>query len=294
MEHLIMHENETLDPTVEVPPSPTGLYPGPIWATGAALAADDANEPEPEIPPSATGLYPGPIWAEASALDADVGVAPETAASELGLQEIYRIVRVCGEGISGDDLYASVAGDQGESTGLAFGMSHFTQASGMLGRVLAKMRERDAALFSQCFGSDADALLATTNASTPAARLAPVGGMPLWSATWRDRFRLAGAFPECQAAQNEVAIEEQFRPMLPTVMAHGLVTDRALAVAYDLVATYGFDDGLRRILEAIGPMPGTASTLVERIIAACDDPVRARLERLRASKDLDDISYRRL
>jgi hypothetical protein len=283
MEHLTMHTSEPHDPTVEEAPSPTGLYPGPVWALGGGFSSDTIEE-EPEIPPSATGLYPGPVWAESASL------AHEAA---LDLQEMYRVIRECATGFSGDDLYASVAGDQGEATGLAYGLVHFTQSSGMLGRVLTKLRDRDAGLFAQVFGADAQQLLDVTNGASAELRLRPVGGLPLWNATWRDRFRIAGTLPECQAAQNEVAIEEQFRPMLASAFAHGLTTDRALAVAFDLVATYGVDDGLRRMLEAIGPMPGAPIELIDRIVAATDGAVRTRLERLRRSNALDDISYRR-
>src|SRR6516225_10233878 len=50
----------TLDDVPE-PPSPTGLYPGPVWAEAAG---EDDDVPEP---PSPTGLYPGPVWAEGTA-----------------------------------------------------------------------------------------------------------------------------------------------------------------------------------------------------------------------------------
>ena len=51
----------------ELPPAqePTGQYPGPLWAEGAAFAL----EAEDELPPAEepTGQYPGPVWADAAA-----------------------------------------------------------------------------------------------------------------------------------------------------------------------------------------------------------------------------------
>ena len=288
---------------IETPPSATGLYPGPVWGTPPVVGnafSDDDN------PPSATGLYPGPVWGTppfvANAFDdASAGatspapakaIAPTTDV-ELDMQEMYRIIRASAAGISGDDGYSAISSDRGESTGLVFGLAHFRQSTGELGRVLAKMRERDAALFAQIFGADSDALIATTNAQTQQERLAPVGGMPLWSATWIDRFRLAGALPECQAAQNEIAIEHQLRPVLPVAFAHGLVSDRALAVVYDFAATLGTDNAMLAVIQSIGPMPGTPADLIARIVENSSGAQRRRLERLQQSSELHDITYRR-
>ena len=61
------------------PPSPTGLYPGPVWddntpaATATALE-DDEEGPEP---PSPTGLYPGPVF------DDNAGATATASAAEV-------------------------------------------------------------------------------------------------------------------------------------------------------------------------------------------------------------------
>jgi hypothetical protein len=277
----------------EVPPSPTGLYPGPIWGTPSEVESMSlSNSDETAVPPSPTGLYPGPIWADDTAMTVALDQPPE-AMAELDMQEMYRIIREAAVGFSGDDTYSAIGGDHGTSTGLAFGLAHFTQASSDLGHVLAKMRERDAVLFAEVFGSDATALVETTNADTIEMRLRPVGGMPLWSATWVDRFRLAGALPACQAAQNEIAIEKQFRPMLPVAFAHGLVTDRALAVMYDFVASVGLNEALRAVIQTIGPVPAPPAELIARLVDGAGGAARQRLERIQRSRELRDITFRR-
>ena len=80
--------------------------------------------------------------------------------------------------------------------------------------------------------------------------LTPVGGEELWQPGWVERFRRAGEVPAFQAAQNEEAIEGQFRPMLRIAFGLGLTTDRALAMAYDRVVTRGLGGGLRWVVGA--------------------------------------------
>jgi len=94
----------------------------------------------------------------------------------------------------------------------------------------------------------------TTNASTPEQRLKPVGGEPLWSTVWIDRFRRLGGVPACQYAQNEEAIEGLFRPMLKIASGLGITSDRGLAMMFDRVVTGGFGGGLRWVVKAAGPL----------------------------------------
>jgi hypothetical protein len=73
-----------------------------------------------------------------------------------------------------------------------------------------------------------------------------------------ERFRRAGAVTAFQAAQNEEAIEGQFRPMLKVAFGLGLTTDRALAMVYDRVVTRGLGGGLRWVVEAACPLQTAA------------------------------------
>jgi len=192
--------------------------------------------------------------------------APQPAATFTN-EEIYRIIREVAVADSGDAVYAAISTDSDYETagvasprqfGLAFGLTLFTQESGRLGSVLRLMKQRDPAMYAEIFGADAEALLATANAATAAERLLPVGGEPLWSEKWIERFRRAGAAQAFQFAQNEEAIEGQFRPMLTVVYELGLTTDRALAMAYDRVVTQGLGGGLRWIVQTAGPLGAAA------------------------------------
>ena len=273
------------------PPSPTGLYPGPVWDDNAPAATATALDDDPagDDPPSPTGLYPGPIWdaapgatstasaAEPVAVGVGVGMPlnakePDYAeemgdaedlesaddvpsrAAMLGTQDMYKIIREVALADSGTDLYSAVLTPPGSGLGLAFGLVLFTQESGRLGSVLRLMKKRDPAVFAQAFGTDSPALLATTTAATSAERLNPVGGKRLWDAEWVDKFKRAGALPSCQAAQNEEAIEGQFRPLLAVAMNLGATTDRTLAMVYDRVVARGLGAGLRWVVRAAGPL----------------------------------------
>jgi hypothetical protein len=189
----------------------------------------------------------------------DVGSEPSfdrpavvTPAATLDNNAIYRIVREVAYPLSGDDLYAATEAD--EQLGLLYGLVLFPQASVHLGSVLRLMRARAEAVFLDVFGAAADELLAVTGAPTPTARLQPVERRFLWQEPWLSRFRRAGAVPAFQAAQNEEAIEHQFRPMLRPALELGLATERGLAVAYDAVATRGVGGGIRWLVESAGPL----------------------------------------
>jgi hypothetical protein len=116
------------------------------------------------------------------------------------------------------------------------------------------MRARAEAAFRDVFGASVDELLAVTNAPLTSDRLAPVEGRTLWQEPWVSRFRHAGEVAEFQAAQNEEAIEHQFRPLLRPMIALGLSTPRSLACAYDIAATHGVGGGIRWIVDAAGPI----------------------------------------
>ena len=260
------------------PSSPTGRYPGPVWAQALHKKTLGTTEDAPADAPSATGIYPGPVWdAAGGPAPSAAGNTPDTASRNkeadysrdldeapdaetedrgdrqpLDNREIYRIVREVAVGDSGDDLYAAVNPQDG--FGLCFGLVLFTQVSGDLGAVLRLMQQRNDNAFRQTFGDQADGLLEVTGANDPQDRLAPVGGDNLWAPVWLDRFRKAGAVPAFQAAQNEHAIEGLFRPMLRYAFELGIDTDRALAMMFDRVVTRGLGGGLRWVVRVAGPL----------------------------------------
>jgi hypothetical protein len=177
----------------------------------------------------------------------------------LDIPGMYQIIREVAFADSGDSPYTAVSIDDPSATnggrfGLCFGLVLFPQATGSLGSVLRLMQQRDSSAFVQIFGTDAGELVRVTNAATPAERLRSVGGAPLWSDTWIDRFQQAGEVPAFQAAQNEEAIEHQFRLMMPVAVALGLTTDRCLAMAYDRIVTRGVGGGIRWIVQSVGPL----------------------------------------
>src|SRR5262249_27193227 len=123
--------------------------------------------------------------------------------------------------------------------GLSYGIIQFTQDSGMLGRLLTMMKQRDATKFAEIFGTHADQLLLVATAAGPAskdvgggrsARVQPVDGTDLWEEPWLSRFREAGKHRPFQAAQNQLASEGYLDPMLTFAKWLGLDTDRALTL----------------------------------------------------------------
>jgi hypothetical protein len=270
------------DAEVEEPPRATGQYPDEVWASGAGAApppseVDAGADPTYGTPATGQAASDLPLSLKESDYTNDIGDAPDAESADtqavsnaaLDNQEIYRIVREVALADSGDELYAAISVDREFTTpgqdsfqrrhfGLAFGLVLFTQESGHLGSVLRLMQQRDAAAFNDIFGPQADALLQVTNAKRPEDRLQPVGGEHLYAAGWVERFRRAGSVAAFQAAQNEEAIEGQFRPMLNIAFALGLTTDRALAMAYDRVITRGLGGGLRWLVRAAGPLRTSA------------------------------------
>jgi hypothetical protein len=158
------------------------------------------------------------------------------------------------------------------------------------------MQRRDPSLFTVAFAPDANELLRVTNAATASERLQMVGGLALWDEEWVRRFRLATNQPTFQAAQNELAIEGQFRPMLPAAARLGLVSDRGLAMLYELVVSMGLEPALEWAGQVLAP-PGAETAApdearrLEQLAAAAEGPQRARLEQLRGSPAFDGVVY---
>ena len=258
---------------VEITPPDVGDVELVDAAQAKALAASFADaRPAPDNDRLSIYEYRstgGSLYGKESDYDDEIGTGadPEVGASttspeRLEIQDIYRIVRATATTHSGDDLYSCVVTDLDDGSGngkvqrfgVGFGLVVFTQGSGLLGAVLRLTRDRDPNSFASTFGNDAEALLRVTTASTIEERLAPVGGAPLWSGSWPDRLARLGAMPYCQAAQNEVAIEHQFRPMLRVAMELGLTTERTLAMAYDCVVARGLGGGVRWMVSTAGSL----------------------------------------
>jgi V8-like Glu-specific endopeptidase/N-acetyl-anhydromuramyl-L-alanine amidase AmpD len=254
--------------TGSFPHQPTGVHKRTQTRPGVSAQAQDVGA---EVGTAAS----------ASLKDTDytveVGDSPDPereasatpAAIPLTNQAMYEVIRQVAAGHSGDGLYSAISTDREFATpghgafqkrhfGLGFGLLLFTQESGQLGAALQLMHDRDPERFSKIFGADSDALLAVTNAATPEARLQPVSGENLWSPTWVSRFQEAGAYPLYQAAQNELAIEGLFRPLLHVAGGFGLVTDRLLAMALDIAVCRGVGGAIRWLAHHVGPFETSA------------------------------------
>jgi hypothetical protein len=199
----------------------------------------------------------------------------------LRVEDKLRLIQAIAPFESGHDSYAAINAD-GEFAGrfphhpatgryhigLSYGIVQFTQDSGSLGRLLERMRSRDAARFREVFGPHADDLVNLTNRPGPpsresadgrSARVQPLDGSDLWQEPWLARFRHAAA-PDLfgsgrqlfNGAQNELAAEQYLNPMLRFCAWLGFNTDRALAMVLDRAVQMGIGGAQRWIMDAIG------------------------------------------
>ena len=229
-----------------------------IRPLGRAFGYGEEPSREPELPPGDS--------LSARSLDAAPG--------ELSIPTKLHIVEVVAAAEAGDsggahtaDLaqYSTVNPDtefhnpanpayHRQHIGLSFGLIQFTQRSGALGKVLALYRSSDPAEFVQVFGQSADDLVRVTNANTPDARLAPVGGKVLWDQVWTARFVEAGKKQGCRTAQRRVAVEAFIDPHLRIANWLGLDSERALAMLYDRCVHQGNGVGLAWVVRHAGPI----------------------------------------
>ncbi|MFT3696805.1 MAG: hypothetical protein QM831_26930 [Kofleriaceae bacterium] len=231
-------------------------------AYGRRFGGDDATPHEPagaeDVRAPATTPRAEPAWAGEDD-EPDLVAAPGTDGEPLTIKRKFEILAPAAQAESGDDRYSAVRGND-EGQGLRWGLVLFSQRSGQLGKVLAACERRDPAQFRQVFGAQhADRLLQVTTATTPEGRMHHVGGGRLWSPEWQATFRAAGAITPFQAAQNEVAIEDDFDRNLGFAAALGLITDRALAIVFDRTIELGHAGARRWILTAISPIVDDAT-----------------------------------
>lgn len=230
---------------------------------------------------------PSPVVAGGSTGAGSAVVAGRT--QPLTIQEKRRTIERIAPFESGRDLYTAINSDgefsgrfgtshpayQRFHIGLSYGIIQFTQDSGALGRLLAMMRDRDPATFSQIFGPDSDQLVRITSATGPAssqlpggrsARVQPIGGADLWQPPWVARFQQAGNHVPFQAAQNELASNNYIDTMLRFAACLDLVTDRALTMVVDRAIQMGVGGAKRWIMDAVGPVQ-TASQRQQALTA---------------------------
>jgi hypothetical protein len=213
-------------------------------------------------------------------------MAHKLATNELDLAEKFRIVQLVAEfesGLQAGDLdqpqrreraYGAVNANT-DGAGLSWGLIQFTQSGGALGDVLSAAEQRDPAQFAAVFGDDSQALLATTGAATSSERMQPVAGANLWEAPWIARFRAAGAVAACQAAQNQVAIERYFDPLLAFADWLGFDSERALTMLYDRGVQQGLGRGPAWIMAAAGPIRSERQDLPRALLALGHADLRA-------------------
>ncbi|MGZ9098153.1 MAG: chitosanase, partial [Brevundimonas sp.] len=152
--------------------------------------------------------------------------------------------------------------------GLGFGIVHFGQDAGDLGRLLQAMRTRDADAFQRIFGPSADAVVETCTAAGPgsldspegrSARVQPVDGHDLWAEPWLARFRAAGAHPPFQAAQNQLASDLYLEPMVRKARRLGVATERGLAMMMDRAVQMGAEAAASFFVNAAGTVSSDAT-----------------------------------
>lgn len=241
-----------------------GAGPGDLQASAPPVPAMMPTM-TPAMPPPARGAVDDEWREDDSELDLP-SVATDGAGDALTIRRKFEIVMPVLLRESGEDRYSAVAGSieyddpthaayQRIHYGVHWGIASFNQRSGALGQVLRACEKRDGARFAQHFGASVvEQLLAVTNAPSPDARLAPVGGALLWSPSWLELFRRAGEIAPFQAAQNEVAIERYVDRNLGFVAALGLLTDRGLAMVFDRALGMGIAGARAWILAAISPL----------------------------------------
>jgi len=248
-------------------PAPATPVTDPMPALPAPAAPAVATAPAADIP--GRGVDDG--WIEDDDESDLVSSAGEGEGQPLTIRRKFEILLPVAAYESGEARYSAVLGSveyddpshaayQRVHHGLHWGLVLVTQRSGVLGKVLTACERRDSMQFRQAFGSaQADRLIHVTTASSPDARLAPVGGEQLWTRGWMEKFRAAGRIPAFQAAQNEVAIEHYFDRNLGFAVNLGLMTDRALAMVFDRAIHMGIAGSRQWILQAVSPITGEAN-----------------------------------
>ena len=140
----------------------------------------------------------------------------------------------------GGQIGTSAINANSDGAGLSYGLIQWAQRPGGLGKVLAKMQQRDPQAFAQTFGIPWQELLRVTNASDEAGRMAPVGGVLLWQEPWISRFRQSGAYLPFVEAQWDMAENgEHMKGAEKAARILGVFSQRALTLLYDRAVQQG-------------------------------------------------------
>ena len=204
------------------------------------------------------------------------GVVAPVAEGRRSVMDIAaRVIDYVARGESKGKFWAQNRNTDGQ--GLSYGLLQWTQRSGALGKLLARMNAADPAAFARTFGPDAALLLKTTTSPTEAVRMS----LPLWSDPWTSRFTAAGQVRAFQLVQAEAAATgASWQAALAIAQIFGVWTERALVLFFDRANHHGghgakkLANGLKAELTSSGPVRVAYPELLARYARACAAPYR--------------------
>jgi hypothetical protein len=181
------------------------------------------------------------------------------------------------------------------SDGVALGVLRATQRSGELGALLAYLRGADGAAFDRAIGGpeQAQALIATTTASTESARMQPVRGESLGSPTWQATLsRAAEALIE---PQRRYVKERVLEPLLAIARDLGLASVQSMTMLACILVAKGLEAGMAWVLDGISPVGSPAQLALALPALGQRDLASFQIaEGLRPSGELDTRTRARL
>lgn len=188
-----------------------------------------------------------------------------------GLQPeaLFPIIQRVARGISGAAGYSYI-GEDPEGAGVRYGLLGLRLDTGDMGQALALAEARDGAVFAERLGQHAGAILATATAGDRAMRMMPIGAEAMWSAPMKAVLSKAAGRDIFRAAQNEYATDGLLIAAADKVLAHSaLASGTALAMALDLLAELGREQGLATLETVLATAPETTAALKNIIAEAC-------------------------
>jgi hypothetical protein len=188
------------------------------------------------------------------------------------------------------------------SVGLSYGLIQFTQDSGALGRVLARMNELDRAAFVRsftvpgCAGSADDMLRMVTDPKGERAavygmedgglrslRVRKICGHDLWKEPWLTLFRKAAEEPSMQQAQIEMMVSRYVKPAVEFGVSIGFCDRASLAVLIDSATHQGVAGMKETALKGLAKYGGRAPdrSAILDVIRAYKSSTVARTNKVR-------------
>lgn len=211
----------------------------------------------------------------AGALLAGSAAMPPSATRRTVMDIAARVIDYVAKGESKGKFWAQNQNTDGQ--GLSYGLLQWTQRSGALGRLLARMNAADPAAFARVFGPDAGLLLRTTNSPVEAVRLS----LPLWTEPWTSRFNAAGQVRAFQLAQAEAAkTGASWKAALDIAGIFGVWTERSMVLFFDRANHHGgqgakkLANALKAELTASGPVRVAYRELLAGYARTCAAPYR--------------------